>query len=278
MNWGGRTLRMIFAWAAPWLALIPCANAQDMLLPLPTEHEHPLAPTIRFAEERCEFIRKNIRDYSCRLIKRERIDGELQDYQFLQMKVRCELVGDENVAQPMAVFMRYLGPDSLKDRRVLYVDGQRNGQMLVRKGGRALRTLVVHINPDSNAARRESKYSVTEVGFDRIVARLILMAQNDIKHDPQAENTEVSYHTNAKIGQRMCTHIKVDHPRPALGLEFHQASLFIDNELLVPTRLVVHGWPANEGEEPPLLEEYTYTDLQLNIGLTDADFSETLLE
>ncbi|NMD09218.1 MAG: DUF1571 domain-containing protein, partial [Phyllobacteriaceae bacterium] len=28
----------------------------------------------------------------------------------------------------------------------------------------------------------------------------------------------------------------------------------------------------------PLLEEYTYTDLQLNIGLTDADFSETLLE
>lgn len=271
-------LRLTFGCAAFFWAFAPLAIAEDLVIPLPEVHEHPLAPTIRFAQERSDFIRNHVRDYSCRLIKRERIDGELQDYQFLQMKVRCEHVSDENVAQPMAVFMRYLAPGNLEDRRVLYMDGQRNGQMLVRKGGRVLRSLTVHINPNSNAARRESKYPVTEVGFDRIVARLIELAQNDIAHDPQAENTNVSYLRNAKIGKRTCTHIKVDHPMSAEGLEFHQASLFIDNELQVPTRLVVHGWPASEGEEPPLLEEYTYTDLQLNVGLTDADFSETLLE
>lgn len=279
MNWDTK-LQYSFGCAALFWVLIPIsfATGEDLIIPLAEENEHPLAPIIRFANDRSEYIRKNIRDYSCRLIKRERIDGELQAYQFLQVKVRCEHVNDDNVEQPMAVFMRYLAPEYLKDRRVLYVDGQRNGQMLVRKGGRALSSLTLHINPNSNAARRESKYSVTEVGFDRIVERLVQFAQDDIAHDPSAENTKVSYLRNAMIGQRKCTHIKIDHPQPSERLEFHQASLFIDDEWQMPTRLVVRGWPTNEAEEPPLFEEYTYVDLQLNIGLTDADFDESLLK
>jgi hypothetical protein len=33
-----------------------------------------------------------------------------------------------------------------------------------------------------------------------------------------------------------------------------------------------YGWPAVEGEAPPLLEEYTYLKVKLNNGFTDADF------
>jgi hypothetical protein len=31
------------------------------------------------------------------------------------------------------------------------------------------------------------------------------------------------------------------------------------------------GFPVG-GSEPPLIEEYTYTDIKTNVGLTDSDF------
>ncbi len=271
-------LRVAFGCATLVWALVPLANAEDLIIGLPKAGEHPLNPLVRFANERSEYIRKNIRDYSCMLVKRERIAGDLQAYQFVQVKVRCAHVNEDNVEQSMAVFMRYLAPGHLKDRRVLYEDGQRNGSMFVRKGGLSFRSLKIHIFPDSNSARRESKYPITEVGFDRIVDRLSRIAQADIAQDPQALNTKVSYLRNAMVGPRKCTHIRVDHPLPAAGLEFYQASLFIDDELQIPTRLVVLDWPTQDDAEPDLLEEYTYVDLQLNVGLTDADFSDAQLE
>jgi hypothetical protein len=33
-------------------------------------------------------------------------------------------------------------------------------------------------------------------------------------------------------------------------------------------------WPTRPGEEPPLEEEYTYTNLKLNNGYNDQTFSE----
>ena len=34
-----------------------------------------------------------------------------------------------------------------------------------------------------------------------------------------------------------------------------------------------YDWPREAGGQPELIEEYTYRDLKLNIGLTDEDFS-----
>ena len=32
------------------------------------------------------------------------------------------------------------------------------------------------------------------------------------------------------------------------------------------------SWPETPGGEPPLEEEYTYLDVELNVGLKDSDF------
>ena len=111
-----------------------------------------------------------------------------------------------------------------------------------------------------------------ELGVDKTAT------QEDIKHDPKGTNTRVTRFGNAKIGERLCTHIQVEHPESSEGIQFHRASLYVDDELRVPIRLVVHGWPASEDDQPPLIEEYIYTDLKLNVGLTDAEFSESRLE
>jgi outer membrane lipoprotein-sorting protein len=45
----------------------------------------------------------------------------------------------------------------------------------------------------------------------------------------------------------------------------------LDTERLIPLRYAAYLWPEKDGE-PVLEEEYTYLNVQLNVGLTDADF------
>jgi hypothetical protein len=239
---------------------------------------HPLSWTVRYAKSHSDYIRQTVRDYSCRLIKRERIDGELQEHHFARIIVRCEQLRDGVVTQPMSVFMQFLAPADVRDRRVLYIEGKNSGKVLVRKGGSALKYLRLRIDPHGTAARRESNYPITDVGFDKIIDRLVQRVEDNIRHDPMASNTQVSHFRNAKVNNRNCTHIRVVHPKKGNGIDFHSASLYVDDELHVPIRLVVHGWPAREGEPPLLMEEYTYIDLRLNVGLTDADFNEAKLD
>jgi hypothetical protein len=236
--------------------------------------KHPLAWTLAYASSSSEYIRENVRDYECRLIKRERMDGKLQLHHFVDVKVRCEQRIDGEVVKPMAVFMRFLAPAKVKDRRILFVEGENDGKMSVRKGGISFKNVTLNIDPASDAAKRESNYPITNIGFDKIMERLIEVATADIKSDPTAANTVVSHFRNAKINNRVCTHLRVVHPEQGEGVLFHEAELYIDSELRVPIRLVVYGFPESDGAEKPVLEEYSYVDLKLNVGLTDEDFSE----
>ena len=43
-------------------------------------------------------------------------------------------------------------------------------------------------------------------------------------------------------------------------------------QLHLPIRYEAYDWPAQAGDAPVLLEEYTYMNLQINQGFTDADF------
>jgi hypothetical protein len=60
---------------------------------------------------------------------------------------------------------------------------------------------------------------------------------------------------------------------PRRNFLFNVARIYIDDQLEVPIRYEAYDWPAQAGGAPVLLEEYTYMNLQLNSGLTDADFN-----
>ena len=269
-------------WIALWIAGLfasSCAVmvAEETVSAIADQPAHPLLPAIRYATSHSVYIRENVRDFSCRIIKRGRIDGKLQQHQFANMKVRCEQENDDGSVQPLAVFMQFLAPRTIRDRRVLYIADQNDGKVLVRKGGTLMKHMKLRVDPLNSRARSESKYTIMDAGLDKLLDRFVQQARDDMERDPSATNTHVSHFGNAMINERPCTHIQIVHPEQAGGMESHSSSLFIDNELHVPTRLVVHGWPEREGDQPPLNEEYTYLNLRLNLGLTNFDFSETLL-
>src|SRR5690606_38369403 len=83
---------------------------------------------------------------------------------------------------------------------------------------------------------------------------------------------EVNFFSNAKINDRVCTRIEVIHPKEREHFRFHQATVFVDEKNQLPIAYVSYTWPEKEGKKPRLLEEYVYTNIVLNPGLTDADF------
>jgi hypothetical protein len=233
---------------------------------------HPLQHAVQYATSHAAYIRQHVHDYTCQLVKRERIDGDLQAYRLADVKVLC---GHRSQGRT-SVLMEFKAPKSHRGRTVLFVEGQNDGKVLVRKGGSGMfRGVELELNPHGPVAQRESNYPISEIGFDRIMDRLIQLIKDDIERDPAAANTKVSYFRKAKVKDRICTHVQVVHPRKSTGLQFHQASLFIDDELHVPIRLVVYGWRSAKEEKLPLLEEYNYVNLRLNVGLTNDLFAKS---
>ncbi len=81
------------------------------------------------------------------------------------------------------------------------------------------------------------------------------------------------------IDGRSCERIDVIHPEKRVLLdgvsvehEFFMARIWFDKEKFIPLKYASYAWPLEEGGEPLLEEEYTYTDLKLNVGLNDEDF------
>ena len=92
------------------------------------------------------------------------------------------------------------------------------------------------------------------------------------ERDRQAGPCVVEFQQGAKVDKRECTVLTVKHEDRQPHYDFYLAQIFIDNEMNIPVRYCAYDWPAPTGGDPVLLEEYTYTKIKTNVGLTDADF------
>lgn len=237
---------------------VPIPNSSNLA---PAQaNEHPLMPAIRWARQGMEEIEKNIQDYSTTVAKRERIDGKLGEYEYMFIKVR---------QKPFSVYLYFMDPPSVKGQEVIYIEGQNNGKMWAHPPG--FRNKIVgtlSLDPTGLIAMRGQRYPITELGLANLVKRLAEIGERDAQYG----ECEVKFFQGAKINDRTCTCIQVMHPVPRRNFLFHIARIFVDDELNLPIRYESHDWPAEPGGQPQLIEEYTYLNLKVNNGFTDADF------
>lgn len=217
---------------------------------------HPLLPVLHWAQEGLPAIEK-LQDYSATLVKRERVNGRLSDFEYLAIKIRHK---------PFSVYVDFLAPAKVQGQEVLYVEGQNRGHMWAH---RAHLKGTVSIHPESLVAMNGRRYPLTEIGLVNLVRRLVEVGQQDIHFG----ECEVQYLRGAKLNKRPCTVIQVVHPQSRPEFRFHLARVFVDDELKLPTRYESYAWPQEPDGSPELLEEYTYLDLKLNNGFSDQDFS-----
>lgn len=222
--------------------------------------EHPLEPALRMAHSGWDNIQQNIRDYTCILVKRERINGTLGDYQYMAVKIRNH---------PFSVYLKFLKPDEVAGREVIYQEGANKGELQAHEGkGLRARLGTFSFNPTSAIAMDGNRYPITQIGIANLTHRLIEVAT----HDKQFGECQVQFRKNAKVNNRVCTVIEVVHPIPRRNFLFHKAVVYVDDELNIPIRYEAYSWPRQPGGDPVLDEEYTYLNMRLNVGLTDADF------
>jgi hypothetical protein len=239
--------------------------------------DHPLVWVLKFAREEQAYLQQAVRDFTCRVTKRERIDGDLQDYYYIDMRVREHKHADGQVTQPLSVLLEFLGPSDVEGRKALFVAGKNDNKLLVRKGGKRFGYVVIDIDPFGESVKRESLMPINEIGFSHVLDRTISTLEQDVVADPSGDNTIVEHITTATINGRPCQMLRITHPLRRDGLQFYSASMSIDSELHVPVRFDVYDWPETPGEQPPLTAEFTYTNVTLNTNLDDAIFAPAML-
>ncbi|HEX3656350.1 MAG TPA: DUF1571 domain-containing protein [Pirellulales bacterium] len=233
----------------------PKASSHDAIPDTPT-----LESAIAWAQTSLGHVRE-IRDYTCTLIKRERVGDRLIGPHYMTVKVR---------QQPYSVYLQYTAPQSVRNQEAIYVEGRNDGKLLAHPTGIRHRIVgTVALKPTSAIAMRGNRHPITEIGLAVLVEKLIVLGRRDLAEGSAAELTTTR---GVLMNDRPCTIIEVRHPQRTDGLEYHIARIFIDEQMVLPVRFEAFGWPAASGEKPPLLEEYTYVDLKLNNGYTDADF------
>ncbi len=230
------------------------------LPPAATPGEHPLDPAIALAHKVLDNLQKHVKDYTCVIVKQERLDGKLGEPEFMAAKIRQE---------PFSVYLKFLKPDDERGREVIYVAGANDGKMLIREGSGLKRSLgILSLPPTGFLAMQGNRYPISDLGLMHLTQRLLEIAGQDRRYG----EVEVHFFKDAKVNDRVCTLIEVVHPVERRSFLFHKAQVYIDDELNVPIRYAAYMWPKKPGEEPPLDECYTYLKLKLNVGLTDADF------
>jgi hypothetical protein len=267
----------------PVVADDPSADANSLTVPVPTNQaddtltdapriaaddprlavnpegvkEHPLLPAIRLAQSSLSGL-EAVKDYQAQLVKRERIDGRLLT-QVMEMKLR---------ESPLSVYLSFGG--SHAGREVLFVQGQNGDQFWVHEG-EGLKALVgtVSLAPNADEALQENRYPITLIGMRHMVQILV----DQWKFESRYGEIDVKFFPQAKLNDRQCRVIQASHPQPRRQFRFHMTRLFIDNETGLPVRVEQYGFPATPDGPPPLEEEYTYSKIRTNIGLSDADFS-----
>jgi len=226
--------------------------------PQPKPGEHPLMPVLRWGQESLKIAEK-IQDYSATMVKRERIDGKVQDTEYMFIKVRHN---------PLSVYMYFLKPDHFRGREVIWIRDQNDGKMWAHDVGMRKVFGTVKLDPTGPVAMKGNLYPITETGVLNLVRRLIEEGEKDTKYG----ECEVKYFQGAKINGRSSTCIQITHPIPRRNFQYHIARIFVDDELNLPVRFEAHDWPSTTGGPPELILEYTYLNIKMNNGFTDADF------
>lgn len=235
-----------------------------------TEATETLRSWIAEADQMLARFDDEIAHYSCLLIKRERDGEQLSSHQYLWMKVRERRTNDDELTVPFGVYLKFLKPASVAGREVLYVEGERSGDMLVRKGGIVTPYVTLRIDPEGAQAKRASHHPVTQSGLRYMLEELKARMEEEIKHGI----CDVTEYKDAKMNGRPCRHLVLQHQERHPELNFHSARVFLDEELGLPVYFAAYGWPHQEGEEPRLLEEFVFTKIRVNPGFTEEDFQE----
>lgn len=195
--------------------------------------------------------------YTATFHKQERIGGELQDKNTIELKLRHE---------PFSVMMRWLD----EGRVVYYQDGSNDNRMTVKMGGWKGRLGWIKLDPDSSLALSESRYPVTQVGLTGLIDELLRQWE---PYNDRTDGVDCEWLDNGVVDGRPCRIFRVTYASPDVFAEYRQSTVWLDQEHCVPLQVKNYDWCRDEPGNPNgLVEHYIYEDVDFHARLAEADF------
>ncbi len=211
-----------------------------------------------------ERYRDTITDYTCTFRKQENLNGKLTKVQGAKVKFRVK----DN-----SVFMHWTeNPD--KARRVIYVEDKWNtkdgkaGALCEPEGAVARLVVKSIVMPIHGAqAKAASRRSIDQFGFAKALELIVKYSQM------AKENGELDlrFAGEGEIGgrptfvyERILPYTGEDGTYPDCLLVYH-----LDQDTLLPLQCASYA----DRDKTQLLGKYQYTDVELNPGLSEADFN-----
>ncbi len=254
------TVLLIVAWSVAAGGVAGClAAAAGPSLP-PPDPQHPLAPVVAWAEKTAARVEKEIRDYTAVMEKREMTGDAPAKPQFIYLKVR---------QKPFSVYAYVLTPPEKAGEEGIYVEGRNDGKLLGHTTGWLGKlTGTLALDPTGPIAMKDHLHPITESGILHLIRQIEAFAKANVGQT----GCTVEQFPGASVNGRKATCVRVAFPLADAKIKALLIRVFVDDELGLPIRYELYHWPPGEGAMPVLREEFTYLDLRLNPGLTDADF------
>lgn len=252
------------------------ATVADAVLPANANplNKHPdLLRALGDAGDCLANLQNNVEDYKCVLIRREQVKGKLLPPEYIQLKVRQRKTESGKTIVPFSVYMKFLKPDEVKGREILYVEGQFNGKMLVKEGGGGFRSKLpaMKLSTTNPMVMKTCRYPISDVGVENLTKKLIERGGANDGNVADVDYT-AQYTPGAKLNGQECNYLKIDFMTRKPVNESRRLEIFIDSVQKMPIRYVSYDWPKAEGAAPEILEEYSYLNIETNNGFTAKDF------
>jgi hypothetical protein len=233
------------------------SQPKSLLAATPTPEEEAITRAIRTISQ-CQTRFQTVSDYTCIFYKRERIDGQMTPQFIMTMKAKTA---------PKSIYFRFEEPN--RGREAIYVEGRNGGRILAHDVGfTKLVAGTIEIEPTSARAMEENRHPITQAGIGALIDTVARRWTAELRPDESI----VNFDSEMMVGTRPCLMVESIHPRRHPRYLLHKVRLFIDSELNLPIRFEGYDWPKEEGAPAELVEEYSYMNLKLNVGLGDIDF------
>ena len=217
-----------------------------------------LDEALKFAETSRQALQE-VKDYTAVFSKTELVGGRIAKHS-MDMKFR---------QQPFSVYLRCRSkPDA--GREVIFVAGENDGKLSVREAGLKAIIGVIELAPDDPRVMDVNRRPITQIGISNLLEIETSLWREDRQSHP--DNVEVTFVSGAKIGSTACDLIEIRHLKPTSDQQFYLSRVYFDRSTKFPIQVEHFDWPDPQDPEPPQIEEYTYTDIQTNVGLSNFDF------
>lgn len=221
---------------------------------------HPLDEPLRLLGQ-AQQVFAGVKDYSCTMIKQERIAGTLSPQHVVSVAIRQE---------PFSVYLKWLQPKACVGQEACYVAGKNDGKMRAKSHGILGTVGFVSVDPDDPRAKKTSNHTITESGIANLLKRFHERWQSELKFNRVAVQIgEFEYN------KRRCTRVELTYKEQIPGMQYYRNVVYFDKELHIPIRVELYDWPKAGGTKGgDVIELYSYINIKLNAGLPAATWEK----